>query len=94
MRYNNQMNYAVIAALLSMYATIQRINNTVNTGGAVLGALVGFVLAPLVYNFSHSWCRIIYFEEVESNAVRCERPSNKLKCSVYKGGKLISESIA
>ena len=100
MRYNNQMNYAVIAALLSMYAidSVSRINNgCATTGGAVLGALVGFVLGALWYTIFHTVGadNLLYFEEVESNAVRCERPSKQtFKCSVYKGGKLISESIA
>ena len=56
MRYNNQMNYAVITALLSMYAidSITRVGNScTTTGGAVLGGLVGFVFGSLWYTMFH-----------------------------------------
>ncbi len=100
MRFNNQMNYAVIVALLSMYVvdSITRVNNSCTTiGGAVLGGLVGFIFGSLWYTLFHvvGADNLLYFDEVDSNAVRCERPSKQtFKCSVYKGGKLISESIA
>ena len=100
MRFNDQMNYAVIVALLSMYVidSITRVNNSCTTiGGVVLGGLVGFVFGSLWYTVFHvtGSDNLLYFDEVDSNAVRCERPSKQtFKCSVYKGGKLISESIA
>jgi len=38
---------------------------------------------------------VLYFDEMESNAVKCEKPSSQtFKCSVYKNGVLVSSNIA
>lgn len=100
MKYNNQMNYAVIAALMGMFtldAASKVTNKCTTVGGAVLGALAGFVLGTMWYTVFHvaGADDLLYFDEMDSNAVRCEKPSKQtFKCSVYKNGKLVSSNIA
>ena len=37
---------------------------------------------------------LLYFDELLSNKVACSRPSKQsFKCSVYKGGELISSNV-
>lgn len=100
MKYNNQMNYAVIAAILGLFSldAVSKITNRCTTvGGAVLGALAGFVMGAMWYTIFKAVgaYELLYFDEMDSNAVRCERPSKQtFKCSVYKNGKLVSSNIA
>lgn len=100
MKYNNQMNYAVITALMGLFSldAVSKVTNRCTTiGGAVLGALAGFVLGAMWYTVFHvvGADDLLYFDEMDSNAVRCERPSKQtFKCSVYKNGKLIGSNIA
>jgi len=97
---NNQMNYPIISALLGLFIidSITRISNKCTTvGGSVLGALVGFMLGSMWYTVFHAIGsdELLYFDEMDSNAVRCEKPSKQtFKCSVYKNGKLVSSNIA
>ena len=100
MKYNNQMNYAVIAAILALFSldAVSKITNRCTTvGGAVLGALAGFTMGAMWYTVFRAVGadELLYFDEMDSNAVRCERPSKQtFKCSVYKNGKLVSSNIA
>jgi hypothetical protein len=100
MNYNKQMNYAVITALLILFAIdagSKIINKCTTIGGAILGALAGFILGSMWYSVFHlvGADNLLYFDEMESNAVKCERPSKQtFKCSVYKNGALISSNIA
>lgn len=100
MMYNNQMNYGVISALLCLFAldSVSKVTNKCTTvGGAVLGALVGFMFGSIWYTIFHmvGADEVLYFDEMESNAVKCEKPSSQtFKCSVYKNGQLVSSSIA
>jgi len=100
MRYNNQMNYGVIVALLTLFIIdgAYKVNNfCTTTGGVVLGGLVGFVLGAIWYTIFHVMGadNLLYFDEMDSNAVRCERPSKQtFKCKMYKNGQLVSEHIA
>jgi len=90
MMYNNQMNYGVISALLCLFAldSVSKVTNKCTTvGGAVLGALVGFMFGSIWYTIFHmvGADEVLYFDEMESNAVKCEKPSSQtFKCSVYK----------
>ena len=100
MKYNNQMNYAVIASLMGLFTldAVSKVTNKCTTvGGAVLGALAGFVMGAMWYTLFHAVGAddLLYFDEMDSNAVRCERPSKQtFKCSVYKNGKLVASNIA
>lgn len=100
MKFNNQMNYAIISALLSLFAldAVTKVTNKCTTvGGAVLGGLVGFMLGSIWYSVFHivGADAVLYFDEMDSNSVRCEKPSTQtFKCSVYKNGNLISSNIA
>jgi len=100
MKYNKQMNYGVITGLLLLFSadTISKITNNCSTiSGVVLGALLGFVLGCVWYTILHTAGAdsLLYFNEMDSNAVRCEQPSKQtFKCSVYKNGELVSSNIA
>ena len=100
MHYNSQLNYAVIATLLSLFTmdAVSKINNSCTTvGGTILGGLIGFVFGALWYTLFHSlgYDSLLYFDEMDSNNVQCSRPSKQtFKCSVYKNGQLVSSNIA
>lgn len=100
MRANDQMNYAVVAALVSLFAldAVTRITGKCTTvAGTVLGALVGTFFGVCWYTVFHAAGadHLLYFDELDSNNVVCARPSKQtFKCSVYKNGQLISSNIA
>jgi hypothetical protein len=100
MRYNNMMNYPIIASLFALFAmdAVTKVTHFCTTpAGAVLGGLVGFLLGSAWYTvFNSSGAgNLLYFDEMESNAVVCKRPSKQtFKCSAYKNGKLVSSNIA
>ena len=99
MKYNNQMNYVILAALLCLLALdgITKVNKRCTTfGGTFLGTLVGFVLGAMWYTLFHmsGYDSLLYFDELQSNRVVCSRPAKQsFKCSVYKNGELISSNI-
>ena len=99
MKYNNNMNYVILASLLGLFGidAITKIqNNCTTVGGSFLGALVGFILGSIWYTLFHvsGYDSLLYFDELESNNVTCSRPSKQtFKCSVYKNGELISSNI-
>ena len=100
MLYNSHLNYAIISALLILFAidaTAKITNKCTTVAGVTLGALVGFILGSVWYTIFHmvGADNLLYFEETQSNGIRCERPTKQtFKCSVYKNGQLISSSIA
>jgi|TARA_Y100000768_G_scaffold387947_1_gene381129 hypothetical protein len=100
MKYNNQINYILIAALLCLLAldcVTKVTNKCTSSGGALLGALLGFILGSIWYTLFHmaGYDSLLYFEELQSNNVICSRPAKQtFKCSVYKNGELISSNIA
>lgn len=99
MYYNNQINYVVLATLLCLLAldAVTKINNKCTTSsGSILGTLVGFVLGATWYTLFHQsgYDSLLYFDELSSNNVMCSKPSKQtFRCSVYKGGNLISSNI-
>lgn len=100
MKYNNQMNYGVLAFLLSLLAidTLTKVQNKCTTyPGSILGSLVGFLFGALWYILFHGlgFDSLLYFDELRSDNVVCSRPTKQtFKCSVYKNGQLISSNIA
>lgn len=92
---SNQMNYVIIAALLSIFIIdgISKImNKCTTTAGVILGLLTGFLTGSLWYTLFHStgYNSLLYFDEVISNKVYCSRPKKQtFKCAVYKNGELI-----
>ena len=100
MKYNNQMNFAVLLFLLCLLGIdiMTKVQNKCTTyAGSVLGGLVGFLLGTLWYIFFHGagFDSLLYFDELRSDNVVCSRPSKQtFKCSVYKNGQLISSNIA
>ena len=100
MKYNNQMNYAVLGFLLCLLGVdvLTKVQNKCTTyAGSILGGLVGFLLGTIWYIFFHAagFDSLLYFDELRSDNVICSRPSKQtFKCSVYKNGELISSNIA
>ena len=92
---SNQMNYALIAVLLSVFAidAVSKIMNKCTTaGGVIFGLLTGSLFGSLWYTLFHStgYNSLLYFDEVVSNKVYCSRPKKQtFKCAVYKNGELI-----
>ena len=99
MFYNNQMNYIVLIFLVSLFVldTITKLTNKcTDITGISVGALVGFIMGAIWFSLflSGGHSSLLYFNELVSNNTVCSRPSNQtFKCSVYKGGQLISDSI-
>ena len=99
MKYNNQMNYAVLGFLLCLLGVdiITKVQNKCTTyAGSILGGLVGFLLGTLWYIFFHAagFDSLLYFDELRSDNVICSKPTKQtFKCSVYKNGELISSNI-
>ena len=100
MKYNNQMNYIVLIFLLGLLGidVLTKVQNRCTTyAGAILGALVGFLLGSVWYVlfFSLGYSSLLYFDELRSDNVQCSMPTKQtFKCSVYKNGELISSNIA
>jgi hypothetical protein len=100
MKYNNQMNYAVLAFLLCLLGIdiLTKVQNKCTTyAGAILGGLIGFLLGTVWYIIFHvtGYDSLLYFDELRSDSVVCSRPSKQtFKCSVYKNGELISSNLA
>jgi hypothetical protein len=99
MKANNQINYVILAALLSLLLLdgITKVNKRCTTaGGTFLGTLVGLIFGTLWYTLFHisGYDSLLYFDELRSNNVVCSRPSKQsFKCSVYKNGELVSSNI-
>lgn len=99
MKYNNQMNYAVLGFLLCLLGVdiITKVQNKCTTyAGSILGGLVGFLLGTLWYIFFHAagFDSLLYFDELRSDNVVCSKPTKQtFKCSVFKNGELISSNI-
>jgi hypothetical protein len=100
MKYNNQMNYVVLASLLCLYgldAVTKVMNKCTTLSGSILGGLVGLILGAAWFSVFHytGYDSLLYFDELTSNRIACSRPSKQtFKCSVYKNGQLISSNIA
>jgi hypothetical protein len=99
MKYNDQMNYVILASLLGLFAldAITKVDKRCTTsGGTILGGLIGLLLGTIWYTIFHQsgYDSLLYFDELSSNKVACSRPSKQtFKCSVYKGGQLISSNV-
>ena len=96
MKYNKQMNYIVLAFLMSLLVVdiLTKVQNRCTTyPGSIMGALVGFIFGTLWYIIFHGlgFDSLLYFDELRSNNVICSRPTKQtFKCSVYKNGELIT----
>lgn len=99
MIYNNQLNYGIVTFLLFLFiidafTKIQK--RCTSTSGTFMGGLVGLILGASWYMLFHEtgYDSLLYFDELLSNKVACARPSKQsFKCSVYKGGELISSNM-
>ena len=100
MSYTNQINYPVVISLLSLFAidsATRIVNKCTTLSGSILGGLIGFALGFLWFSIFQAAGanNLLYFNEMDSNVVRCERPTKQtFKCSVYKNGLLVSSNIA
>lgn len=97
---NGQPNVLLVTVLLS-FILIDCVSKVKNRCTNKLGVSIGVVLGTLM---GYSWYAIfkltgneslLYYNELQSNNVQCSRPSKQtFKCTVYKNGEVISESIA
>ena len=98
MKYNNSMNYPVLAFLLCLLFLdmLTKVQNKCTTfPGSILGALVGALLGLFWYGLFNAtgYQSLLYFDELRSDNVMCSKPSKQtFKCQVYKNGELISSS--
>lgn len=100
MTYSERINYPVIVLLSCLFFidSITRIKNNCTTIagsliGAVIGAVFGFIWFTIIQSSGAE--NLLYFNEMDSTSVRCDRPSKQtFKCSVYKNGQLVSSNIA
>lgn len=99
MVFNNQLNYVIITFLLLLFvidAFTKVQKKCTSAGGTLMGGLVGLLLGGAWYMLLHEagYDSLLYFDELLSNKVACSRPSKQsFKCSVYKGGELISSNV-
>ena len=99
MKYNKQMNYIVLAFLMSLLVVdmLTKVQNKCTTyPGSVMGALVGFIFGTLWYIIFHGlgFDSLLYFDELRSDNVICSRPTKQtFKCSVYKNGELLTDKV-
>jgi hypothetical protein len=99
MKFNEQINYPVLASLLFLlgmdgYNKVRLFCTPIS--GVIFGSLFGFLLGSIWYLIFHKngYDSLLYFDELKSNKVMCSRPSNQtFKCSVYKNGQLVSSNI-
>ena len=100
MYYNDQMNWLVLIFLLILYVSDSYssiMKKCTPTSGPIIGGIVGLLMGGAWFTLFHATGHddLLYFQEVLSNNVVCKRPAKQtFKCSVYKGGQLISEKIA
>tara|TARA_Y100000817_G_scaffold84607_1_gene65602 strand:+ start:2265 stop:2888 length:624 start_codon:yes stop_codon:yes gene_type:complete len=99
MYYNNLLNYPIIITFLGFFI-INGWTNIANSctpaTGVLLGGLIGTICAITWFSLFHSsgLDKLLYFSETASNKVMCEKPTEQqFKCSVYKGGELISSNF-
>lgn len=100
MIFNNQMNFMVVIALISLFvidSISQLTNKCTDAAGTLLGSMLGFVLGAgwytLLYHSGNK--KLLYFEEFQSNKVMCSRPrKQQFKCKVYKNGELVDSTVA
>lgn len=99
--YDTKQANVLLITVLSIFLildTLSKIKNrcTNRTGvslGLALGGLMGYVWYMLFKVNGHE--SLLYYNEVNSNNVQCSRPSKQtFKCTVYKNGEVISQSIA
>ena len=99
MIFNNQLNYIIITFLLLLFIidAFTKVQKKCTSGsGTLIGGLVGLLLGGTWYLLLHDsgYDSLLYFDELLSNKVACSRPSKQnFKCSVYKGGELISSNV-
>ena len=99
MIYHKQMNYTVLVFLITLFIidTMTKLSNKcTNLAGIFIGSLIGFILGSIWFSLfmANNQEDLLYFSEFISNNTVCSRPSSQtFKCSVYKGGELIDNSI-
>ena len=100
MRFNNNMNYPVILALLCLFgldAYTKVANKCTRVAGSLFSGLIGGILGIIWFGLFYMTGNesLLYFDTYSSNRVFCEKPSQqKFKCRVYKNGELISSNVA
>ena len=100
MMANKAWNYFLImgfSALFIIDATTKLMGKCSTPEGIFFGGLLGILFAVIWYNIidKAGGTKLLYFNTGGSNNVVCSKPkSQTFKCSVYKNGELIGDTIA
>ena len=99
MYYNKLMNYPILITFLCLFITnawTNVVNKCTPATGTILGGLIGMICALSWFSIFHSsgMDKLLYFNEMASNKVMCEKPTEQqFKCEVFKNGQLISRNF-
>ena len=99
MIYSGLFNPVVVVLLLLMSAinaAFLYLKGCTNLSGILAGFMIGSGLAGIMVAIllGSSNSNLLFYNELVSNNAVCTRPQRqKFKCSVYKGGELVSTSI-
>ena len=100
MMANKSWNYFVIVGFASLFiidATTKINGNCTSSSGILFGGLLGYLFGLVWYNIisNAGGTKLLYFNTGGSNNVVCSKPSSQtFKCSVYRNGELIGDTIA
>tara|TARA_Y100000389_G_scaffold19504_1_gene16899 strand:- start:1653 stop:2261 length:609 start_codon:yes stop_codon:yes gene_type:complete len=93
----NVLLITVLSLFLIMDCVSKIKNRCTNRMGISLGVLLGALMGYVWYMIFKATGNesLLYYNEMNSNNVQCSRPSKQtFKCTVYKNGEIISQSIA
>lgn len=98
---SNSLLNPVVLAILPIFSLINMVYLNVKGCASITGLFMGSVIGALLATFMVGILSLsgnkdlLFYNELVSNNVICKKPSKQMfKCSVYKGGELVSSSIA
>jgi hypothetical protein len=87
------ISFTAIFAIINMVYLVK--TTCASIGGILLGSGIGLLLGSIWFAiFWSSNKSLLFYNELVSNNVICNKPSSqRFKCSIYRGGELISSSV-
>tara|TARA_A100001015_G_C14966439_1_gene703170 strand:+ start:232 stop:840 length:609 start_codon:yes stop_codon:yes gene_type:complete len=92
----NPVVIAVMTILSGVNAFYQYDNSCTDMFGIIFSIIIGLILGSLwfVLFWASGKNELLFYNELISNNVMCNRPSNQtFKCTVYKNGEIISRNV-